>query len=98
MKRLQPVVETVVTKSVIDQILEVPLETLIICQPAAGFGDSTTVLHRTGLDGWLITRSFSIHLTGGKYHKTYAIKRMLEAFEQRGGWFTVVGPDEWENG
>lgn len=76
----------VVTSSATDKALELPTGSVLA---ASAF--SETIIHRTGADGWLITRAVpSLGLPGGKYINSEKIRTLLERVEENGGTITVL--------
>ena len=94
----EPVVQVVQPgKSIIDQILELPLESIVLAEVthANGYSHARSILHRTGMSGWLITRAPSgTHLAGkanGAYLHEAEVRRWAESFEAHpSATFTVL--------
>lgn len=68
-------------KSIADQIIKLPLESIIL---AHGVNVLDTVIHRTGSNGWLLTRG-----KGGCLSND-AIRELVADYEQDGATFTVL--------
>lgn len=82
MRSLSPI-----TKSIVDQIFELPLESVVMLENVRdakypnSWPTSSTILHRTGVDGFIVTRrSSSFGLDENKtYHSRNAIRAMFDA-------------------
>lgn len=67
-------------KSIADQIVELPLGSIVLAHGPV----LNTVLHRTGSNGWLLTRG------KGGYLSTSYIREAVASLEKNGATFTVL--------
>lgn len=59
-------------KTVAEQVLELPNESVLLVYYRRVDGDGTrTVLHRTGTDGWLVTRDWMVERAEGRKMGSY---------------------------
>lgn len=85
-----------VEKSVIDQLVELPTESVVLIKSAGGFENPTsTVLHRTGITGWLLTRD-SLPGYSGKYLNVDSVRTLVERHEEAGSTFHVIYSPRWK--
>lgn len=89
--------QVVVTKPIIKQILELPPESVILLRAGANRFSAPipTVLHRTGTDGWLFTRSSTQELAGvmgSKYLHKEHVERLVEDYGSSLEAFVLFDP------
>lgn len=81
------VTQVVVTQrgqTVLDQVFALPIESIVLVH---GHNITATVLHRTGSNGWLLTRSYGF--TQSPYKESYSLRKHLET-TYAGATFTVL--------
>lgn len=95
---IQEVTEVVVkqeAKSILDQILELPPESVVRASLLGGRnGRQASILHRTGLGGWLVTRTMGMPILGQRLNTNYLgegdVATWVAYFENDHGTFEVL--------
>lgn len=86
---LQPIVivpaQPAIEKSILDQILELPVESIVVTS-----GVLSSVLHRTGPSGWLVTRAPDTWGGSQGYLHRPEVEEWVAGHEGCGDIFTVV--------
>lgn len=80
-------------KTAAQKVLELPQGSIVAIRvrPRAPIGHLLgTVLHRTGEDGWRVTRAVD-NLDGGRYHNNHRIDALLQRYEAEGATFHLLG-------
>lgn len=94
MKKIENKTRVIVDESAIDKILALRPESVVLVKgaPRLGGGMLTTVVHRTGADGWLVTRTINAPAkrSGSEYHSTEVIKAYLQRAEKSGSEFFLL--------
>lgn len=94
MKKIENKTRVVVDESVVEQILALEPESVVLIQTRGLIlqGFLSTVLHRTGDDGWLVTRPIDVarSRSGSEYIKNAQIEAYLRRAENAGAEFYLL--------
>lgn len=79
-------------KSIADQIVDLPVGSVVLIKQGRSSQGLSTVLHRTGSNGWLSTRPLAIvePKRSSRYYGKREIHRAIAIYEDAGAEFTLV--------